>query len=104
MENTPTTNIFLFSPLLYLGRWSNLIYIFQTGWNHQLDPRDLFLFGQLDWFHGSPTHLAGSTPRRQVSVRKALLQFEQIPDVSVQRAQFFLEKTSMGRVYIYIYL
>ena len=29
---------FLFSPLQYLGRWSNLTNIFQMGWNHQLDP------------------------------------------------------------------
>ena len=38
-------------------------------------------------------------PSRQVSVRRALLQFEQIPDVSVQRAQFFVRK-NMGWVYL----
>ena len=32
------SNIFYFYP--YLGKWSNLINIFQMGWNHQLDLED----------------------------------------------------------------
>ena len=31
------SNIFLFSPHPYLGKWSNLTNIFQLGWNHQLE-------------------------------------------------------------------
>ena len=55
----------------YLGKWSNLTHMFQTGWNHQLE-----IYGHFEGFTSRKGVLLNNTPQKIVNVHKISLSLQ----------------------------